>query len=837
MKTLIALLALTLTASAQSFNAVKIIPKQNGSATGTVDYFELYGNGSNYVGWNAPSSIASSFRLTLPSVPPTSGQCPSYTASGSTYTWAWGSCVVAAQPRDFDWTQTITATGVAGTKTITLTPGPKGVRAADTLSQYRLAGSPGATELVVSTGTGTCDGSGQTSCTIQVITANSHTGTTTLTSASGGAQEAIMYQASGTTMVLFFAANLGGFTWYAPVYTQGRSVTFQGEGWNGSGAGSLVGLATAGQKGIFHQDGVLRVNKMRIIGDGTTTGVYVNSTAPNGSQVYILDNWFQSHAISVQHRTTSDTYIERNLFRPSTVCLDVGNELWGDQGGLYIRDNYFGCTSKNISMHAVGGSYVQNNSFLGATDGVYADFRMVKVNTSGTTVTTTSDYTFGTQLTAGVGVWINGTLYAIASRDSATQITLTGSAGVQSDVDFGIGSAQLQIQNNNFDNVDASSVYLAGSVKFGSIQVTANHFNRVTDSAAYNAVWITNQNIYEVTVSDNTIINTVSNTNASTGIRATATGYMFSAKSNTFSGTDFGIHLTLDGSNDFGLSITDNSFDGLNDTDGVAIYASKAIYATIASNQITRFNIGVQIDSTSSLVRITDTNMNCTGSTPVIVDILGGSSNISVTGVSGQTPCAYFVRVGASVTADAVRVESISGTIATAPVSFAVAAKLVENRGLNFGDLPANVSNGSFVFCTDCRISYDGVCTSGGAGGYATRLNGEWNCNLAYGNLNPTKPACNDATASPADCGAATTGSVTIAAGATSVVVNTSRVTGDSQILLLYDSSLGTRLGVTCNTTFSAPYVTARSSGVSFTVTIASAPVTNPLCLSFLILN
>lgn len=91
--------------------------------------------------------------------------------------------------------------------------------------------------------------------------------------------------------------------------------------------------------------------------------------------------------------------------------------------------------------------------------------------------------------------------------------------------------------------------------------------------------------------------------------------------------------------------------------------------------------------------------------------------------------------------------------------------------------------------------------------------------------------------ASPAVCGANLSGSVTVAAATTTVTVNTSVVTANSVILLTFDSSLGTKLGVTCNTTFDQPYVTARTAGTSFTITVASAPTTNPVCMSYMIVN
>lgn len=91
--------------------------------------------------------------------------------------------------------------------------------------------------------------------------------------------------------------------------------------------------------------------------------------------------------------------------------------------------------------------------------------------------------------------------------------------------------------------------------------------------------------------------------------------------------------------------------------------------------------------------------------------------------------------------------------------------------------------------------------------------------------------------ASPAVCGASVVGGVAVAAAATSLVVNTTAVTAKSRIVITMDSSLGTDLSVTCNTTNVDAWVSARTAGTSFTITTASGPVTNPQCMSFHILN
>lgn len=94
--------------------------------------------------------------------------------------------------------------------------------------------------------------------------------------------------------------------------------------------------------------------------------------------------------------------------------------------------------------------------------------------------------------------------------------------------------------------------------------------------------------------------------------------------------------------------------------------------------------------------------------------------------------------------------------------------------------------------------------------------------------------------ASPAVCGSASSGSFSVAAGTNStIVVATTAVTANSQIILTIDDTLGTKLGVTCNSTIqqTTPIVSARTSGVSFTATVVGVFTTNPVCLSYAIIN
>lgn len=93
--------------------------------------------------------------------------------------------------------------------------------------------------------------------------------------------------------------------------------------------------------------------------------------------------------------------------------------------------------------------------------------------------------------------------------------------------------------------------------------------------------------------------------------------------------------------------------------------------------------------------------------------------------------------------------------------------------------------------------------------------------------------------ASPAVCSSAASGSVVVAAAATTVQVNTTAVSANSQIHLTRDDSLGSKLSVTCNTAtvMGEIKVSARTAGTSFTITVQTAPATNPGCIGYTIVN
>lgn len=87
-------------------------------------------------------------------------------------------------------------------------------------------------------------------------------------------------------------------------------------------------------------------------------------------------------------------------------------------------------------------------------------------------------------------------------------------------------------------------------------------------------------------------------------------------------------------------------------------------------------------------------------------------------------------------------------------------------------------------------------------------------------------------------CVAAPAGAFTIAAAATTATVSTTAVHAASRIFVFENSTLGTELSVTCNTTVARVYaVTTVTANTSFVVTTSAAPITNPACLTYLIVN
>ncbi len=166
-----------------------------------------------------------------------------------------------------------------------------------------------------------------------------------------------------------------------------------------------------------------------------------------------------------------------------------------------------------------------------------------------------------------------------------------------------------------------------------------------------------------------------------------------------------------------------------------------------------------------------------------------------------------------------------AGSVLLQASGLATSNLIVGSVGTVTTDIRGPILNGGSATCGG--VNAGDVCLNEG-----TTTNGR-----ATALLLGTVTNCSDG-AGAAACTAAPAGSVVIDAAGTTVVVSTTAVTANSQIFVQEDSSLGTKLSVTCNTTTGRDYtVSARTAATSFTITASAAPVTNPACLSYFIVN
>ena len=97
--------------------------------------------------------------------------------------------------------------------------------------------------------------------------------------------------------------------------------------------------------------------------------------------------------------------------------------------------------------------------------------------------------------------------------------------------------------------------------------------------------------------------------------------------------------------------------------------------------------------------------------------------------------------------------------------------------------------------------------------------------------------------ASPAACGSAPAGAVLVPTGTTSstLQVNTTAVTANSEIEFYPDDTLGTRLSTTCNSTLATlvggSFISARTPGTSFTITFNGTIAVNGVCGTYVVVN
>ncbi len=301
--------------------------------------------------------------------------------------------------------------------------------------------------------------------------------------------------------------------------------------------------------------------------------------------------------------------------------------------------------------------------------------------------------------------------------------------------------------------------------------------------------------------------------------------------------TDYGIYLAGSTHNYLGTGLTqagsfvtgtDNSSAG-----SVTIANGSANAHTIIASGATTTNTikgFATVPTTGHVVTCTTSGTTCTLTDGGVI-----ASGGTVTSVATNSPITGGTITGTGTIACATCVTSSSPGVGIA--HFAGSTQAVTSSLIVAADITSATITGTQLAASLALTTPNIGVASGTSLAVTSSLSG-----ATY--LTATKCAAAGTAANPSvvTCSAAPSGSFSCATNASTgtCTVNTSAVTASSAILVQPDSSLSTLLSVTCNTTadtgLTAPRVSARAGGTSFTITLGTF-ATNPLCYNYWIVN
>ncbi len=507
MRKILSFLFLSAVVYAQSSTKVTIVPKQDDSATGVIEFREKYGNGTNKVTIQAPSELPANYTLTYPRIAPAANQCAVY--NGTTFVYV--QCNGDLNPADYSWSQAPGGNISVGPTTKTLTPCPQGVNGSNTHHGVRIANGSGIAETVVITG-GTCT-SGAASGTITFTAAFSHTGSYTLSSNSTGLQEAINLAVSGAKRVTIplGLTTLGeaapGET--ATVYVQ-APLTMTGVD-NSINGGSEVILAAnnyAISVGLGSASYPVNFSNFAVRGDNMVSGGGIKFTATSVHNCYssVQDMQLYTLPTGIDFEKGCAAQIHRNLFYGYTdIGLRIRNTYDADVGDHAITSNNFlvigagGIGTKAISWESGGGAKIIGNKFNtqgGAVDMAMTGATIIAV-VSGNSFDNQTEYSFRARGTFGfLGITISSNIITGAggvaytafdigddTTDDISNVVITGNSMQAVGTAIKIGDVQNVSIDSNVIGVFTTGIDLKAAAT--GVSLGKNNFYSVTTPITY----------------------------------------------------------------------------------------------------------------------------------------------------------------------------------------------------------------------------------------------------------------------------------------------------------------------------------------------------------------
>ncbi len=266
---------------------------------------------------------------------------------------------------DYYWAQTPGGSVAVGVNTITLTPGPLGVSGTAAKEYVYLTGGVGTAESVLITG-GTCNGTGQASCTIQFTAAHTHTGAWTALTASAGIKEAVnivcaggtggRIRLTGTSSPYHLKQTLviGDGSFAAP--STCNNVALIGDG--GGATNSEVNPETAGA--MLYWDGPAAGTMLELdgpIADIRISGIFFQCAGSTRAATgFYSTHAFNSIFTDHEYNGCSDYAIKHHAYdNPANIATGANNDIWDNIQMLA------GATNPTANGMQIGGTTAVGN--------------------------------------------------------------------------------------------------------------------------------------------------------------------------------------------------------------------------------------------------------------------------------------------------------------------------------------------------------------------------------------------------------------------------------------------------------------------------------------------